>query len=94
MNYTELVKKISMEIKLPVKMSRAALDLFVSEIRTELDSVGKSKVRDFGFFKAKLHKSREVRIPGKPEKKFKTSHFSVSFHPDKKMLKKVSRKIG
>jgi nucleoid DNA-binding protein len=94
MNYTELAKKIAVETKIPMKRARAILDLFVNDIRTELDLTGKAKMRDFGFFKAKLHKAREVRIPGKPEKKFKASHFSVHFHPDKKLLRKVSRSAG
>lgn len=90
MNYTEVAKKIAGETKLSLKKSRAMLDLLVNEIRTELDETGKARVPEFGYFKAKLHKAREVQLPGKPEKKFKASHYGIQFHPDKKLLRKVS----
>ncbi|GEM_PF-5713407 len=90
MNYSDLVKKAAKETKLTHKTTKRALDLFLLKIRQELDSSGKSRITGFGTFKSKMHKAREVIIPGTLEKKFKTSHYSVHFTPDRIFKRKFT----
>lgn len=90
MHYAAIVKQAAKEAKLTNKYAKVALDLFLLQLRQELSSVGKSRVSGLGTFKAKLHKAREVQVPGTLEKRFKTSHYSVHFAPDKSFTKRIS----
>ncbi|WP_456370206.1 HU family DNA-binding protein [Thermodesulfatator atlanticus] len=91
MRKSDLVEKLSQELKISKRKAKLYVDAFFETLESELLRGEKVVFQNFGSFEVKEYHERNFFNPRTGEKKILPGKVRLRFKPSKKLLERINR---